>query len=207
MLLTEILKSKNSLNEIHQLFEADKKKPTQTKLGDEVNMDDIFSTPKFNAPSRSQQQQRNVTKQQAGREGTRQAVSGVRMDPRSNELLGQLDQSGLEDDRPMRTRQVAGEPEPRPPGTDVAVRGQEVARRGQEVSTESPEPNWHKIEDLPGYMKSAVRVIGRQVFSPLTNTDIEDIDVIANLNGSGPNTDEEIRQVGAYLRRNGERQT
>lgn len=197
-------KVKESVSPLKQwnelIFEADKPKPTKTKLGDEVNLDDLFGTHHFHAPA-SSNKPKTVNLKQAGSQRTRQAVSGVQMDQQSNDLLGQLDQSGLEDDRPMRQRAniAMGEPEPKPPGTDVA-------RRGTDVSTEGAEPNWHKIEDLPGYMKSAVRAIGRKVFAPMTNTDIEDIDIIANLNGSGPNDDEELRQVGAYLRRNGQRQ-
>jgi len=204
-------KVKESVNPLSQLTlmlcEVDKPKPTQTKLGDEVNLDDLFGTHHFHAPA-SSNKPKSVNLKQAGSQRTRQAVSGVQMDQRSNDLLGQLDQSGLEDDRPMRQRanMAMGEPKPKPPGTDVAVRGQDIATRNTDVSTEGAEPNWHKIEDLPGYMKSAVRAIGRKVFAPMTNTDIEDVDIIANLNGSGPNDDEELRQVGAYLRRNGQRQ-
>lgn len=188
------------------IFEADKPKPTKTQ-SDEVNMDDIFNTSHFNAPT-NRPKSGNVQKKQAGSAKTKQAVSGIQMDQRSNDLLNQLDQSGLEDDRPARARNTTGGiPEPKPPGNEVAVRGQNISKRGTDISTDAAEPNWHKIEDLPGYMKSAVRAIGRKVFEPLTNTDIEDIDVIANLNGSGPNTDEELKLVGSYLKRNGTRQS
>jgi len=196
----------NPLAQWNQLvFEADRSRPTKTNQRD-VNMDDLLNDRPFNAPS-NRPGTRNVQKQQAGRERTRRDVSGVQMDQHSSDFLNQIDQSGLEDDRPARTRNTMGRPEPRPPGTEVAIRGQGLANRNTDVSTDLTEPNWHKIEDLPGYMKSGIRAIGRAIFRPLTNTDIEDIDIIANVNGSGPNTDEEIRQVGSYLRRNGERQT
>lgn len=200
---------KESINPLSKwnklLFEADRPKPTKTNQRD-ANLDDLLNDRPFNAPS-NRSGTRNVQKQQAGRDRTRQDVSGVRMDQRSSDFLNQIDQSGLEDDRPARTRNTMGRPEPRPPGTEVAIRGQDLANRNTQLSTDLTEPNWHKIEDLPGYMKSGIRAIGRAIFGPLTNTDIEDIDVIANVNGSGPNSDEEIRQVGAYLRRHGTRQS
>ena len=179
------------------LFEADKPRPTQTKVGDEINLDDLFNTHHFHAPA-SSNKPKGVNIKQAGSQRTKQAVSGVKMDQRSADYMNQLDQSGLEDDRPM----------PNTPGTDRAARGRDLATttRNTDVSTEGAEPNWHKIEDLPGYMKSAVRAIGRKVFAPMTNTDIEDIDIVANVNDSGPNDPEELRQIGAYLRRNGQRQ-
>lgn len=61
-------------------------------------------------------------------------------------------------------------------------------------------PDFHQVKNLPGYMMSGIRFIGRKVFSPFTNTKLEDISVIANLNNSGPNTEAELNAVANFLR-------
>jgi hypothetical protein len=143
---TKVKESLSPLFKWNQMiFEADKPKPTKTK-SNEVNMDDIFNTSHFNAPV-NRPTTGNVQKQHAGRERTKQAVSGMQMDQRSVDLLNQLHQSGLEDDRPIRSRNTVsgGIPKPKKPGTDVAIRGQDISKRGTDISTDAAEPNWHKI--------------------------------------------------------------
>lgn len=195
------------LCEMHQLFEAGEKTKTQSKmnLGSEVNLDDLFN-PRPTHNMTSVKPSRNVELKKSSAAQTRQATGTVRMDARSNELLSRLANSDLEDDRPMRNRAPAERPEPRTPGQDLARTGNALSNTSTDLAKKGvPEPNWHQIENLPGYMVSAIRAIGRRVFSPLTNTDMEDIDILANVNGSGPNTDEELKVVGGYLRANGQR--
>lgn len=195
------------LCEMHQLFEAGEKSKTQTKmnLGNEVNLDDLFNPkPKHNIAAAKQN--RNVELKKANREQTQRAVGNVRMDDRSASFLSQIANSDLEDDRPARTRTPDVRPEPKTPGQELARTGNALSNTSTELTKKGvPEPNWHQVENLPGYMVSAIRAIGRRIFSPLTNTDMEDIDILANVNGSGPNSDEEIKLVGGYLRANGQR--
>lgn len=213
MLLNEIFSKKKSVSVLEQMnqliAEADRPDPKRTAFKDPkaVDLDSIFGPGKTSspivpssnrAPNADQPQKGNATKTRAGSAKTRQAASGVNVDDRSAELLAQLHASGMKDDREI---------EPKTPGTDVAIKGNDVANRSTELSLDGVEPEWHNVKDLPGYMSSAIRAMGRQIFAPLTLTDIEDIDVLANVNGSGPNSDEEIRQVGAYLRRKATRNT
>lgn len=65
-------------------------------------------------------------------------------------------------------------------------------------------PEWHTINNLPGYLSKQIRGMGRQFFRMFTNTPLESIMTIANVNGRGPNTTAEINAVGAWLQRNGE---
>jgi hypothetical protein len=65
-------------------------------------------------------------------------------------------------------------------------------------------PEWHHINNLPGFRDRNVRGMGRQVFSMFTSTPIEQIQTMANVEGQGPNTDAEMRAVGAWLRDNAE---
>lgn len=65
-------------------------------------------------------------------------------------------------------------------------------------------PQWHNVNNLPGYNQQNVRGMGRQLFSMFTNTPLEQIQTIANVNGQGPNTDAEMRAVAGWLRSNAE---
>lgn len=64
-------------------------------------------------------------------------------------------------------------------------------------------PEFHPVKQLPGYMSAAIRMLGKGVFLPFTKTSIADIQVIANLNGSGPNSNQELSAVANFLKKNG----
>ncbi len=66
-------------------------------------------------------------------------------------------------------------------------------------------PEWHMVKHLPGYLASAIRSIGRGVFRPFTRTPLEDIQVVANLMGQGPNDDKELNAIAAHLVKNATR--
>jgi len=68
------------------------------------------------------------------------------------------------------------------------------------------EPEWHMVKHLPGYLAQPIRAIGRGVFKALTRTPLEQIQVIANLMGQGPNEDREVNAVTAFLVKNGLRE-
>ena len=63
-------------------------------------------------------------------------------------------------------------------------------------------PEWHTVNNLPGFRQQNVRGMGRQVFGMFTSTPLEQIQTIANVDGQGPNTDAEIRAVAGWLRDN-----
>lgn len=69
------------------------------------------------------------------------------------------------------------------------------------------EPEFHEVKNLPGYLSSGIRKMGRAVFAPFTNTPIEDILVLADLGGQGPNSKREINSVAGYLQNYGDRIT
>ena len=65
-------------------------------------------------------------------------------------------------------------------------------------------PEWHTVNNLPGYRQRNVRGMGRQIFGMFTRTPLEQIQTIANVDGQGPNTDAEMRAVANFLRQNAE---
>jgi hypothetical protein len=68
----------------------------------------------------------------------------------------------------------------------------------QSVGMQNPE--WHTINNLPGFMQRNIRGMGRQVFGMMTRTPLEQIQTIANVEGQGPNTSAELRAVVGWLR-------
>lgn len=61
-------------------------------------------------------------------------------------------------------------------------------------------PTWHKVSNLPGNMSRVIRSVGKKLFKQFTNTPTEDIYMIGNLSGMGPNTARELNAVAGYLR-------
>jgi hypothetical protein len=53
-------------------------------------------------------------------------------------------------------------------------------------------------------MQRAIRTLGKQLFRSMTRTPTEDIWMIANLGGRGPNSSAEVNAVAGWIRKNGE---
>ena len=65
-------------------------------------------------------------------------------------------------------------------------------------------PDFHKVSNLPGNMSRAIRSLGKQLFRSLTRTPTDDVYVVANLGGQGPNSTSEVNAVANWVRKNGE---
>ncbi len=99
------------------------------------------------------------------------------------------------------------EPELQPTQNELVVRNAAdvpavISSALQASGTQNPE--WHTVNNLPGYQQRNIRGMGRQVFSMFTSTPLENIQTLANVNGQGPNTDAEMRAVAGWLRDNAE---
>ena len=64
-------------------------------------------------------------------------------------------------------------------------------------------PQWHQVANLPGNMSRAIRSLGRMLFGAMTRTPTEDIYMVGNVMGQGPNTSQEVNAVAAWIRANG----
>ena len=54
-------------------------------------------------------------------------------------------------------------------------------------------------------MSTAIRTLGRRLFRQFTNTPTDDIVMIGNVQGRGPNTEAELRAVVGWLKNNAEK--
>jgi len=98
-------------------------------------------------------------------------------------------------------------PEPAPPENAIVARTARdvpavISSAMRVAGVEMPE--WHTVNNLPGYQQQNIRGMGRQIFSMFTRTPLEQIQTIANVGGQGPNTDAELRSVAAWLMQNAE---
>lgn len=59
-------------------------------------------------------------------------------------------------------------------------------------------PKWHQIKNLPSYMISQIRSVGRKVFAQFTTTPIEQIQMICTL----MNSDNEVKTVMNWIKQN-----
>jgi hypothetical protein len=82
-----------------------------------------------------------------------------------------------------------------------AVAGQALQAAGVQ------DPEFHKVANLPGNMSRAIRTLGRALFRTLTRTQTDDIWMIGNLNGQGPNSRAEVNAVARWIRDSGDRVT
>jgi len=60
-------------------------------------------------------------------------------------------------------------------------------------------PTWHTVANLPGNMSRAILTLGKALFRAFTRTPTEDIVMIGNVGGQGPNTTREVRSVANWV--------
>lgn len=78
-----------------------------------------------------------------------------------------------------------------------AIAGQALQAAGLQ------DPSFHQVANLPGNMASQIRQLGKSLFGSMTRTPTDEIYMIGNLGGQGPNTTAEVAAVSAYLKNNG----
>jgi len=195
---------------IHEITEA---KPTKTTDPTDIDWDTMFDEPTSKGELTTAKSQSSVGKpdnkaelpklKQASAPATKKAMSKVNMSPDAAQKLGSLN---------IPDAALAAEPDlPAASATPVAADtvpaliSKAMTTVGSEVGDQSTvNPDWHQVKNLPGYMSKQIRVLGRETFKPYTTTPIEDITVIANLGGQGPNSNREVDAVAKWLKTNGE---
>lgn len=143
---------------------------------------------------------------------TRSSITGGDNQDQSLRYLGRLHSSNLEDeisdeeaarnageiDTPMLPS--SEETKPATPENLPSVINNAVFAPGSDVPSGVTPPKWHMVKNLPGYMASPIRAMGRMVFAPFTDTPIEDIQVLATLiNG------QDVKVMADWIKRNGQK--
>jgi len=136
---------------------------------------------------------------QASAGDTRRATAGVQLPPEAMRHLNNLGNIDIDPD-------LADYPDEEPTldiSTEVntenlpSVAGQALAAAGE------TSPAFHQVARLPGNMSRMIRQLGKVLFGSMTNTPTEEIYMIGNLGGQGPNTRMEVNAVANFVRENG----
>jgi hypothetical protein len=186
------------------------RKPTKDKQKDPFSdFDDLFQPrddklPATPEPERRQDQPQDGDRDQrrrANQADTQRAAGGIEPNQRMRDLLGRMRDIDADPDDP-------GYPDPEPPQDlpDVRVNNQNLpAVAGAALrAAGTQDPDFHKVANLPGNMNRAIRTLGRQLFRSFTRTDTNDIWMVGNLGGQGPNSRQEVNAVASWVRDNGE---
>lgn len=184
--------------------EATKPTKQRTAPGVQFNIpsaeDDVHLPGAYQEPVKPTPKRRRSLGTTAGAGRTSSKSAGVLQDPRAFSMLNDLMNSEL------------GAPDPDEPeyalSNDVvtpedlpAVISSAMTKAGEVV------PEWHMVKNLPGYMQQAIRKLGKLVFLQYTRTPIEQIQVLANVQGRGPNSEREMNALVGWANKNGKRVT
>lgn len=188
---------------IQHLFEEDAKpRPSKSKAEDK-SLDDLFKEYGVNLPTagskhgevKDEDPKKERELRTASKEGTQRAASKVRLDDKSAKHLADLHKNmpaeGHEDPEET-TELIVRQPRDVPKVMSRAM-----------VAAGFQNPEFHLVSNLPGNMSAMIRRLGKALFAQLTSTPTDQISMIANLGGHGPNTKAELNAVAAYLKKDG----
>ena len=198
-----------------QIQEANRTKTkTKTQDTDWTDIDNLFRSASDQPLAPSQERDReqpdrdgdqpNDVRRRASQADTLRAAGNVSPTDRMRDLMSRMRDIDADPDDPGY---------PVPDETDnlpdvrvtvdnlPAVVGQQLRAAGTQ------DPKFHQVANLPGNMSRAIRTLGRQLFRSFTRTPTDDIWMIGQLGGQGPNTRQEVNAVAGWVRDNGERIT
>jgi hypothetical protein len=153
--------------------------------------------------------------QRASQADTMRATSGIRMDPRAQDLMRNMRNIEADPDDPGYPSQNT-----RTPGAERTANPNLLGSSSLTTTTHENlpkvvsqalvdagyvSPKWHQVANLPGNMATAIRTLGRRLFAAFTDTPTDQIWVVANLAGQGPNTPREVNSVASWIVKAGDR--
>jgi hypothetical protein len=186
-------------------------KPTQDKEHDPFSaFDNLFAPkqdhlpaqhnePRQEPPHHNEPQAGDPRQHRASQADTQRATSGIHH-PGMRDLLNRMRDIEADPDDPGYPQQDQENAIQRHVDNHnlPTVAGQNLRAAGVQ------QPQFHKVANLPGNMLRGIRTLGRHLFRSLTHTPTDDIWMIANLNGQGPNSREEVNSVAHWAREHGE---
>jgi hypothetical protein len=194
---------------MRDIIEADDTKKTKTRdadLSGISNIDDLLAEPPNHPiakarsggadPSKGPSRASDVPDMpRASAADTARATSGITPTDAMRDMMSRMrvpDDMDLDDDDGV-------VPQPIEPRNVPAVIRREIAN----TDPNAINPDWHVVANLPGNMQRAIRQLGRALFSSFTRTPTQDITMIGNVAGQGPNSSRDVRGVMDWVRRNG----
>lgn len=197
---------------MREIIEADEPKKTKTK-GDELggisNIDDLLADIPDHPVAKVSQKggsgspsaasgkaDRVPDMPRASADKTARATANMTPTDAMRDMMSRMavpDDDDLDDDDVV--------PEPVRPDNVPAVIRREIAN----TDPNAINPEWHVVANLPGNMQRAIRQLGKALFGAFTRTPTQDITMIGNVAGQGPNSSRDVRGVINWIGNNGRR--
>lgn len=186
--------------------EADK----PTKTATDIDWDTLFDEPvAANVPSTSTRQSaaaavadepdiRTSDLKRGSAADTARAVSGITPSDAMRDMMSRINvptDMGVDDEE---TTDIVPH-RPIEPQNVPAVISREIAM----TDPHAVNPTWHAVSNLPGNMSRAILTLGKALFKAFTRTPTEDIVMIGNVGGMGPNSNREVNSVAAWVKEHG----
>lgn len=180
---------------------------TKTKTIDVDSLDDLFgpiqdqpltTRPETKRDEPATNEPRTTTLPRASQRDTLRATAGIRPTDQMRDMLNRMrDIPADDEDVPYPTPPAEGELVVRTARDLPTVVGGAMQAAGFQ------NPEWHTVANLPGNMSRAIRSLGRALFRSFTRTPTDNITMIGNVGGQGPNSTAEVNAVMKYLRDHG----
>jgi hypothetical protein len=184
------------LRRLAGLSEADTREKDKTSLG--LDWDTMFDEPKNHKVATTGTKPDTVPAMPtASKAQTSAATARINPTDQMRDMLGKLDRTQFPDSGQDQAAEVP-EQEPVTPQTLPALISKHIATTGGTVT-----PDWHAVANLPGNADRVINMLGKQLFGAFTRTPTQQINMIGNLGGQGPNTEEEVRSVANWVVQHG----
>lgn len=183
------------------LYESDedkkkRKTKTDTKKPDlnfGPRMDKLPSTPNGGAASEKSDSKKDAKLRTASREKTERDTSGISLPDDAHSHIKSL----------LKNMPVKDEPPAREVSTRVKSANVPAVISQAMVAAGKKDPQFHIVANLPGNMAAGIRQLGKQLFSVFTSTPTDEISMIGNVMGMGPNSPSEINAVANFVKSHG----
>lgn len=181
-----------------------------TKTATDIDWDNLFDEPvAANVPSTSTRQTaaaavtdepdiRTTDLKRGSAADTARAVSGISPSDSMRDMMSRINvpaDMGADDED---TTDIVPH-RPIEPQNVPAVISREIAMSDPHAVN----PTWHAVSNLPGNMSRAILTLGKALFKAFTKTPTEDIVMIGNVGGMGPNSTREVNSVAAWVKEHG----
>lgn len=190
---------------MREILEADKPKKTKTKDDAGIsNIDDLLRDPpnnpiatsKSDAPEKASDKSSDVPDMpRASARDTARATSNMTPTDTMRDMMSRLNVPD-DDDVDLDDEELV--PEPITPDTVPAIIRREITA----TDPNAINPEWHIVANLPGNIQRPIRQLGKALFRAFTRTPVENITMIGNIGGQGPNSRRDVNGVMQWLKDN-----
>jgi len=150
---------------------------------------------------RPRDEPQNPERRVASQRDTQRAAGRVEPNQRMRDLLGRM--RDIEHDPDDTGYPDPEEPENLPAHRVTTANLPAVANNALSAAGVQ-NPDFHKVANLPGNMQRAIRSLGKSLFGSMTSTPTDQIHMIGNLGGQGPNSTQEVNAVANWVRNHGD---